>query len=115
MMRDMYWLPPTTPIIGEAAQPASCTQINDGQWYGRDGKRRVVTQYYETIGYFWWAKYIVQILVIINLFGTNVSQVMPARMVQCTRLMQATGIMSHSAAIPCGLLEAVCPRGIRSL
>ena len=54
-----------------------CLQIEDGVWYGPDGKRRVVTQYHETIGYFLgdWAKYIVQILVIINLFGTNVSQV----------------------------------------
>lgn len=51
--------------------------VNAGLWYGKDGKRHIVTQYHETIGYFLgdWAKYIVQILVIINLFGTNVSQI----------------------------------------
>ena len=47
------------------------------EWFGPDGERRVVTQYHETIGFFLgrWAQIIVQILVIINLFGTNVSQV----------------------------------------
>lgn len=27
-------------------------QVNAGLWYGKDGKRHIVTQYHETIGYF---------------------------------------------------------------
>ena len=78
-------------------------QVKDDTWYDSSGKRRVVTQYHETIGYFLgdWAKYIVQILVIINLFGTNVSQV-------CANSCKRGAVACLLGMIEASLLDYIC-------
>lgn len=55
----------------------SCLQIKSGRWHGPEGKSHHVTQYHDVIGDNLgnWAKIVVQVVVVISLFGTNVSQI----------------------------------------
>lgn len=54
-----------------------CVQIKAGQWHGPQGKSHHVTQYHDVMGENLgaWARRVVQVVVVISLFGTNVSQV----------------------------------------
>jgi hypothetical protein len=51
--------------------------IKEGRWGGPNGKSHQVTQYHDVMGdnLGIWAKRVVQIVVVISLFGTNVSQI----------------------------------------
>lgn len=52
-------------------------QIKAGNWSGPEGKSQHVTQYHDVIGdnLGAWARRVVQVVIVISLFGTNVSQV----------------------------------------
>lgn len=48
-----------------------------GVWFDDNGQRKIITQYHEVMGDLLgvWAKYTVQVVIIISLLGTNVSQI----------------------------------------
>lgn len=52
-------------------------QVKEGRWSGPEGKSHHVTQYHDVMGdnLGVWAKRVVQAVVVISLFGTNVSQI----------------------------------------
>jgi len=52
-------------------------QIKEGRWNGPTGKSHRVTQYHDVMGDNLgpWARRVVQAVVVISLFGTNVSQI----------------------------------------
>eukprot|EP00775_Hariotina_reticulata_P014806 gene14806-14984_t len=51
--------------------------IKQGQWLGTNGKSHHVTQYHDVIGDNLgnWSRIVVQVVVVISLFGTNVAQI----------------------------------------
>uniref|UniRef100_A0A383V9J1 Amino acid transporter transmembrane domain-containing protein n=1 Tax=Tetradesmus obliquus TaxID=3088 RepID=A0A383V9J1_TETOB len=51
--------------------------IKAGRWHGPEGKSQHVTQYHDVIGdnLGTWARIVVQVVVVVSLFGTNVAQI----------------------------------------
>lgn len=68
---------PCSEVCSTPISVCVCVQIKEGRWHGPSGKSHSVTQYHDVLGdnLGRWARIVVQVVVVISLFGTNVSQV----------------------------------------